>query len=219
MLKEIWNNIKHNYLPYPFAYLAKGLLRLLMFTCRVEIRGLPQFIRTAADGKCILMLWHNRLALVPEIMNRFAPQFIYRAFISKSRDGEPLAILANSYSCGRTLRVPHNARHQALSQMINLLKSSNEIMVVTPDGPRGPLYQIKPGIIVAAKEAAARIIPFSWRASRYWELGTWDKFMLPKPFSRIVVTIGDPIFLDKKTGTDKSEDLAHLHEAMENLRQ
>lgn len=219
MTKHIWKYVKRNYLSYLFAYSAKGLLRLLMLTCRVEIHGLPQFIRTATEGKCILMLWHNRLALVPEIMNRFAPQFIYRAFISKSCDGEPLAIIANSYSSGRTLRVPHNARHQALNQMINLLKSSKEIMVVTPDGPRGPLYQIKPGVVVAAQEAAAHIIPFSWRASHYWELSTWDKFMLPKPFSRIVVTIGDPIFLAKKTGKDRSVDVAYLQEAMENLRQ
>src|SRR4051812_6024713 len=114
MIKSAWQYIKREYLPYTLAYLAKGLLRLLMFTCRLEIQGLAQFICTASEGRCILMLWHNRLALVPEIVSHYAPQFTYRAFISKSRDGEPLAIITNSYSCGRTLRVPHNGRYQAL---------------------------------------------------------------------------------------------------------
>lgn len=219
MMKHLWQHIKRHYLPYPFAYLAKSALRFLMLTCRLEIQGLPQFIRTASEGKCILMLWHNRLALVPEIVGRYAPQCIFRALISNSCDGEPLAILTKSYSNGRTLRVRHNARHRALNQMIDLLKSSKEIMVVTPDGPRGPRYQVKPGIVLAAKETSARIIPFSWKASRYWELKTWDKLMLPKPFARIVVTIGDPILLDHGTEMDKFQNTELLKKILEGLNE
>lgn len=181
----------------PLVWVGKYLLRLLIYTCRFEIEGLDRFIKKASSGPCILVFWHNRLAIVAEFFNRHAPQFIYAAFVSKSRDGEILSRLATSYRSGRVIRVPHNARHQALKTAIESLKLKNEILLFTPDGPRGPLYQVKPGIIKAAQEGEAAIIPFSWKADRYWKLKTWDQFMLPKPFSKIQVTFGESIYFDK----------------------
>lgn len=151
------------------------------------------------------MLWHNRLLIISEILNKHAPQFIYRAVISNSRDGELLAILANSYSAGRTLRVPHNARYQALQQMISHLKSHNDILIITPDGPRGPRYKVKPGIAIAAHESQADVIPLSWTANRYWQLNTWDQMMIPKPFSHIEVKFDQALKCD--TNESKTESI------------
>jgi lysophospholipid acyltransferase (LPLAT)-like uncharacterized protein len=158
----------------------------------VRITGLEQFIQTVSEKRCIVMLWHNRLAVIAEILNKHAPQFIYAAFISKSRDGEPLALIANSYRAGRAIRVPHQAKHQALKIVIETLKRKKQVILFTPDGPRGPRYKIKPGIILAAKEAEAVIIPFTWTADRFWTLKTWDQFRLPRPFSTLSVSFGQP---------------------------
>jgi lysophospholipid acyltransferase (LPLAT)-like uncharacterized protein len=213
MLKKLWLKIKMQGLPYLIAYFARIFIRILLATCRIKIKGLEQFIDVATKQACILMLWHNRLALISEILFNCAPQFVYAAFISKSRDGEPLAILAQSYPCGKAIRVPHNARYYALNKMIQHLKD-REIILITPDGPRGPRYVVKPGIIIAAKESAANIVPFHWEAGSFWRLNTWDKMMIPKPFSTISISFGDPIALTKDAGRTLEEEISLLQSSL-----
>lgn len=174
------------------AYLGRFFIRLLMSTCRLRIEGLERFVQTASQTPCILVLWHNRLAIAADILTRKAPRFVYAAFVSKSRDAEILAALAESYGQGRAIRVPHNARHAALNKAVQCLKEG-QILVITPDGPRGPVYSVKPGVLLAAKASQASLIPFSWQADRYWEFKTWDKLCLPKPFAKIQVTFGSPL--------------------------
>lgn len=209
--------MKRYWLPYIFAYSAKIAIRLLVKSCKVKIQGLNTFIKTAEKKPCMLMLWHNRLIIIPEILNSNASQFIYTAFISKSRDGDPLAFLAESYTNGRALRVPHNTRHLALSQMIESLKEKNEIIIITPDGPRGPRFVVKPGIVLAAKETGASIFPLSWNAKRYWQLNTWDHMKIPKPFTTIHVVFGEPILIPKETEGDYGCEADLLKDALQSL--
>lgn len=217
MLKKLRSKWKRRWQPYFLAYLAKYIIRLLLFTCRFRIQGLQQFVETASQGPCILMLWHDRLLILSEILEKNASQFIYNAFISKSRDGELLAILAHSYKTGRAIRVPHNARHMALGKMINHLKSKQQVVLITPDGPRGPRYICKPGIAIAARQSAAKIIPFSWSASRFWQLSTWDKMMIPKPFSTIDVSFGSALSLEERPVKEISEDTVYLQQELLSL--
>lgn len=209
MTQSYWKTLKRRFLPPLIAFTGKYGMRLLLRTCRIEVHGVDRFVEIAKKSPCIVALWHNRLAAVPEIFHRFASQFSYTAFISKSRDGEPLARLTTSYSIGKVLRVPHNARHHALSQMINLLKSRDSILLITPDGPRGPRYEVKPGLIMAAREAKAEIVPFSWTVDRAWKLKTWDQMMIPKPFSKINVYFGEPIKLTAEADLEQDEQLVH----------
>lgn len=162
------------------------------------------------------MLWHSKLILISEILNSHAAQFAYTAFISKSRDGNSLACLAESYPNGRAMRVSHNARHHALSQMINSIKNKGEIVIITPDGPRGPKQVIKPGVILAARETEAHIFPFSWKAQRYWKLKTWDQMKIPKPFTTIDVSIGCPVFLSKDNPYHYEKEASLLKDALNN---
>lgn len=171
-------------------YLVKGTLYTILKTCRITIIGAKQFQEAGSKGRCILMLWHNRLAPAAHLLARIAPHFTYGAVVSNSRDGELLAKIVNAYPQGRTIRVVHNAKHHALREVIQQLNESNTVIVMTPDGPRGPRYKIKPGIIAAARASNSSIVPLTWSASHFWQLKTWDKFMIPKPFSRIVVMFG-----------------------------
>lgn len=214
MIKKIWLKAKRRWLPYVIAYAAKAGLHLLMRTCRVEIQGLDTFILTANKFPCILMLWHNRMVALPDVLYKNASQFNYSAFISKSRDGDPLALIVESYNIGHALRVPHNARHMALGKMISQLKKSQEIMLFTPDGPRGPRYVVKPGIVLAARESAAKIVPFSWEADRVWKLKTWDGMMIPKPFAKIKVAFGQPISVGKNDEMDLEKETERLKLAL-----
>ena len=135
--------------------------------------------------------------IVAPTFKKFAPHFTYTAFISQSRDGEPLALFTNSHKNGRSIRVRHNAKHEALKKMIDRLRTSPGDHVSDAYGPKGPRYQVKEGVSLAAQETQAYVFPFSWSADAFWQLGSWDKMMIPKPFSRIKARIGSPIILDK----------------------
>lgn len=187
------------------AYPIRALIRLLVLSCRFEVKGNEHF---ASSGKLIVMLWHSRLVLIGPCILKAAPKKTFSAFISNSKDGDLIAAYTESYSIGRTIRVPHDAKDAALKSLINRLKYSNDIAIITPDGPRGPAYKMKPGIALAARETGARIIPLSWEASSFWELSTWDKMRIPKPFSKITATFGEPILLSE--GSTVEEDLALL---------
>ncbi len=170
------------------AFLSKNVMRVLLWTCRVRVEGVEHFCQLVTQEKCMLALWHNRLALVPFILDRYTPKFIYAALVSASRDGEILSTIVLSYKNGRTIRVSHQARYQALRTLVRHVEERKEIVVITPDGPRGPRYEVKPGIALAALETQAHVVAFNWQAKHYWQLNTWDGLRLPKPFTTIQVS-------------------------------
>jgi lysophospholipid acyltransferase (LPLAT)-like uncharacterized protein len=187
----------HYVVPRVLAYGGKALLKLLTLTCRIHVEGMEEFLAHAGKESCILLLWHNRLMLVSTVFLKHAPHCTYTAFISQSRDGEPLALFTNSHKNGRSIRVRHNAKHEALKEMIDRLKKSQDVLIVTPDGPRGPRYEVKPGVAVAAQETGAKIFTFSWSADRFWQLNSWDQMIVPKPFATIHAVIGSPLHLSQ----------------------
>lgn len=201
--------------PCVVAYTAKTLLKLLLASCRIRVRGVEEFIGQAKLTPCLIMSWHNRLSLLPELLHHQTPrEFNYAAFISNSRDGKILAMLASSYSNGGVIPVPHRGRHAALKAVIDTLKSGTHTVVITPDGPRGPPYQVKRGIALAARQSHAAIIPISWRATRVWQLPTWDGLRLPKPFTTIYAAFGMPLLLHEDVFTSERDDADRLKSAL-----
>lgn len=186
-----WRKARRAPLRPLITYVGQSLLWLLLWSCRIEVHGTHHLIDAARKRRCMLMLWHNRMALVIYTLWHHADEFFYTAVISNSRDGDLLEAIADTYTQGNVLRVPHNAKHIAVKGMVSRLKNG-EILIITPDGPRGPRYNVKTGVAFTAKAADAVVIPFTWCASRFWQLKTWDRFMIPKPFSRIVINIGEP---------------------------
>lgn len=178
------------------ARTSKALLFLLFKTCRVHVEGVERFREIMTKEKCLLMLWHNRLALVPFILAKYTPHIQYAALVSASRDGEILSKIIHSYKDGYTIRVPHLARYQALQNVIRHVEERKQIVVITPDGPRGPRYEVKPGIAIAALETRAYVVSLNWEAKNYWEFKTWDQFRLPKPFTTVHVTFNSSLRFD-----------------------
>lgn len=189
-------------------YPIRFFLWALLSTCKYKVTGGEHLKAGVKRGSSIIMLWHNHLPLIGPSILAAAPELTFCAFISNSKDGDIAAEYATSYSIGRTIRVPHDSREVALKTLISRLKLKRDIAIITPDGPRGPRHIVKPGIAIAAKETDASIIPFTWTASNYWELGSWDKMQIPKPFSTIHASFNEPVILSKDTSIE--EDLVHL---------
>ena len=215
MLKKLIHNIewKKKLFQVQSFFLAKlinGALFLLLKTCRIKIKGLDLFSSLASKEKCLLMLWHNRLAPALFILSRYTKNIEYAAVVSASRDGDVLSNIIHSYKNGNTIRVPHLGRYQALQAIINRLKEGKQVVVITPDGPRGPRYEVKPGIAIAALETEAYIFTLNWEAKKYWELNSWDKFRIPKPFTTLHVTIGQPVHFNQTPKFSLKEAQAFL---------
>lgn len=184
---EVW--------PQVVITLGQGLIRLLLWTCRVKIEGQEDFLQAAEKGACVLMFWHDRLALIGPLGWRFGSHLAYAAFVSASRDGRLVNAICQSYPHCRIISVAHDGRHHALRELIQQLKERHEVLLITPDGPRGPRHKVKPGVALAARLAKVPVIPFSWSVSRYWQLRTWDQMLFPKPFSTIIARFGAPVIV------------------------
>lgn len=197
MLEKIKKNFakfKRKFLPIITANLGNFLLKVLLKTCKVKVSGIDHLHSSLEKDNVILMLWHNRLAPAVHLLRYLPPDVQCAALISKSRDGELLTALIEKYPKLRAIRVAHHSRHNALKETIETLNAKTRfIVVITPDGPRGPRYQIKPGIGAAAKNAEVPIIPLSWASTGFWQLKSWDKLIFPKPFSTIHFSFGEAI--------------------------
>lgn len=176
--------------PYLFvtSWLMRLLLQALYATLRVEFQGLAQLPK-----KSIVAFWHNQLLLAPLLATHFHKES-FSVVISKSRDGKLLDSFVKTYLSMdvRIVEVGHQTRHAALLQIISELKE-NRIVMITPDGPRGPALSVKPGVCFSAKQADAPVIPMQWQASKIFQLPTWDKMWLPWPFAKVWITLKEPL--------------------------
>jgi len=85
---------------------------------------------------------------------------------------------------------------RALRDYYQALAQEGVSPAITPDGPRGPPWKFKPGAVLLAQLSGRPMIPLSYAASRAWKI-KWDRFVIPKPFSRIVIAVGAPVYVPK----------------------
>lgn len=111
----------------------------------------------------------------------------YVALVSASRDGQLLSdYLETSLRYGRVVRGSSSkGGGQALMAMIRLLRDDSATLLVTPDGPRGPAGEPKPGSLVAVMKGGGKVIVAVWTAHRVVRLNSWDRMEIPWPFSKI----------------------------------
>lgn len=179
--------------PILTAHCLKGAVAALMCTCRSEVHGLGHLLSSAATGPCLLLLWHDRLVPIADMLRRQAPALKYHAVVSDSRDGRLLASYTKTFPQADVIPIAHWARSSAVKAMRQPLRHPGDIVVATPDGPRGPRRTVKKGVVKLAQVSQAPIIPLHWEASRCWHLRkSWDRMAIPQPFSRLVFRFGTP---------------------------
>jgi lysophospholipid acyltransferase (LPLAT)-like uncharacterized protein len=105
----------------------------------------------------------------------------------------------------------------AILQLTQVLASGRDV-VITPDGPLGPVYELGPGIVFLAQRSGAAVVPMNLEYSHCWRLGTWDRFIVPRPFAKVRVLISRPQRVKSTTTPEEfeSERLA-LQNAMMGL--
>lgn len=168
---------------------GSGLMRLLMATLRFRIIDEVGILPGRADQPAIWVFWHNRLFVMPHVFNRFAPQAKGAALTSASKDGEILAAFLRRFGLMAVRGSSSRGGARALIEMRRVL-AQGFTMAITPDGPRGPCYELSPGVVRLAQISGAPLLPVHVHVERCWRLKSWDRFIIPKPFSRVEVRLG-----------------------------
>lgn len=149
------------------------------------------------------VLWHNRLLFFPVAFPKEARRRT-TAVVSLSRDGQYISDFVACFGV-HTLR-GSSSKGGAAALRSALGAIHNEVHVIfTPDGPRGPRYEMKNGPVMLASITGRAVVPLSVNASRCWSLRSWDGFQIPKPGAKITIVIGDPIFVPPDLTPDELE--------------
>ncbi len=200
--------------------LITPIIKLILFvvwrTCRVvQIIG-NEHVDTIVDSKkpFIPCYWHQQLLFCTWYMKKLIKRGLKIGFlISPSVDGEIPAKLARSWG-GEVIRgSTTRTGAQALRDMYNLVVKQEISPVSTSDGPLGPIHTFKIGDVLLAQLTQAPLFPLAYAADNAWMLSSWDKFLIPKPFSKIVIAIGEPVHVPKGI---VAEDLEPIRLQMEN---
>ena len=167
------------------------LLQLWGRTLRYEIDDRAGVVGKPLTENYIGALWHNRLLVFPLVLRLFFPERHGAALISASRDGDLLANAVQRFGYDVVRGSSSRLGATAILQLTHVLASGGDV-VITPDGPRGPPYELGPGIIFLAQKSGAPVVPVNLEYSSCWRLGSWDRFIVPRPFAKVRVLINRP---------------------------
>lgn len=172
-----------------FAY---GLLMIWARTLRFQVDDRAGVTDKPADEARIWAMWHNRVLLFPYVIRRFVRGTWGSALISASRDGDLLAAFVQRFGFMPPARGSTSRRGvSAILQLADVLAKGGAV-AITPDGPRGPRYRLGGGIILLAQKSGVPVFPLNLEYSGCWRLKSWDRFILPKPFSTVRMIVGPP---------------------------
>lgn len=168
--------------------LGAPLLRLLSMTWRIEERNSMGWRALRAAGKpFIFSLWHGHLlGLVWNVRDQGIT-----VMISEHSDGEIIARIVERWGFRTVRGSTSRGAGRALLGMVRELGSGRDF-AITPDGPRGPVGIPQAGVLLASQRSGAPIVSMRADFSNAWYLRSWDRLAIPKPFSRVVITFGDP---------------------------
>ena len=169
------------------AGLGACLVRLWIFTLRYRIVDRAGVLETPPEKPLLWAFWHTKLFVMPRLFERYFPGRLGAALASASKDGEIISAFLDRFGIRAIRGSSSRGGGRALIEMKRAIEAGY-IMAITPDGPRGPRYSISPGVIKLAQITGGLILPIHVTYSSYWQLKTWDGFMIPKPFSRIHIT-------------------------------
>ncbi len=174
-------------------WLADLLLRLLGGTLRWTFTDEAGYLQRSPADPLLVGVWHNRILVLPLCFEWFCRRKRrLNILTSASKDGKLLSAFVSGFGMES---VQGSSSRKGVEAMLRLRKLLNEgsDVAITPDGPRGPVYQLNPGLLYMASKTKLPIMVIRVDYERYWELRSWDRFRIPKPFSKVAICFQAPL--------------------------
>ncbi|MBL8224971.1 MAG: DUF374 domain-containing protein [Chromatiales bacterium] len=175
--------------------LVRGFLALLWKTCRVRaVLGGERIDALRETGNpAVIVYWHQMHVFGAWYLFGQVARGLRVGFLtSPSVSGEVPAAIIRRSGAEAVRGSSTRASGEALREMHAVVSRDRRSLVITADGPKGPLHEFKPGAALLSKVARVPVIPLAWAARRaiYWP--SWDRFIIPLPFTEVVIAIGEP---------------------------
>lgn len=166
------------------------LIRFIYLTCKKNFH----IEKTLEDDPVIFAFWHGDLLMQPYLYYQCRHTPRANVLISDHFDGQIIAKIMVYFKLGTIHGSSNRSAVRVLMQGIKTLKEGYDIGI-TPDGPKGPRHEVSDGVVAMAHKSKAKVVLFSCVPSRYWQLNSWDKFTIAKPFSTLDFYASTPIDL------------------------
>jgi len=203
--------------PAILSFFAYWVTRLVGLTWRLELRDESGQLQTDSGRVFIFAIWHNRIGIMPVADGKYVRRERLAALVSASRDGELLARTLQRFGYQPVRGSTSRRGPQSLLEMVRYVAEGYDA-VITPDGPRGPAEVVQPGIVQLAKVTEVPITPVSCSVSHCIRLKSWDRFIIPWPFARIVISVGRPIAVPREAdGARLESKRIELEQALRKL--
>lgn len=206
--------ILHNLLLRVVPPTLYWLMRLWFGSCRVILHNEENcFKPDEKDQRGIASFWHYSIIYILYHMRKYSAT----AMVSSSKDGEYLARLAERFGFATVRGSRNNKGVEGLKSMLRAVRDGSNAAIVA-DGSQGPPRIVQAGTLLLASRTGAPIIPMVCAASRYFTVNSWDRTIIPKPFSRIDFYYGEPFFVPAKVKPDELEGYRlHLEQRLNEL--
>lgn len=187
----------------------RAVFALLSSTYRVQtVIGQDIAERVIADSDTVYApcYWHQHHILCSGTLKDWIKRGFRACFlISSSVDGEVPDRVARAWGA-EVIRGSANQTGALVLRDMQQMMQRGVSIVTTADGPNGPKYEFKAGAVLVARIGGAPMVPLACAAESAWYLNRWDDFMIPKPFSRVVLAIGEPVIVPHAAGKDAMEN-------------
>jgi lysophospholipid acyltransferase (LPLAT)-like uncharacterized protein len=203
------------------VWLVVALIRLVSATLRFRWQDDSGFLNHGQGSAAIFAVWHNRLALSMSAYYGYVWKFSrtpgLAALVSASKDGGFLAAILECFKVQAARGSSSRRGAQALLELTTWAERGFDL-AITPDGPRGPRYRVQEGVMSLAQVSGLPIIPFSCFMRWKLQVGSWDRFQIPLPFSRCEMKFGKPVRVPRDATDAQREALRQeLENALQSL--
>lgn len=188
------NPVRPTALQRAAAFAGAALMRLLFATLRLRVHDPHGHLAAPPPHPVIYAFWHNRILAITAAFLRVYPPDRRGVLVltSASKDGMWLGLVARHLGMGSVRGSSSRRGATAMRELLDRVADGHDI-AITPDGPRGPRYELGSGPVYLAQKAGIPVIPCHARLHGAVRLKTWDRFAIPLPFARLDVTLGEDL--------------------------
>ncbi len=201
-MKSWLKQFKDDVLLFLASWIGPLLIYVLGMTLRIKWVGEENLDILRKEKKSVIYaFWHGRMLILAYSHRKLKAHVL----ISQHQDGEFIARIIHRLGYVTVRGSTTRGGSKALFEMCEKITSGFDV-AITPDGPKGPGFQVHPGTIYIAQRSGMPIVPITNSAKNRWNLSTWDRFLIPKPFSEAMIILGKPIYVPTESTPQELEE-------------